>query len=93
MLIAQPVRTTMDRNGNSRRGWIIYKPSAGSAYPTLLGFVVRELHMTDGTFRDMLPGVVFLGELKISAGEYRDAKRHEETPEHIRAASEAMEGN
>lgn len=93
MLIAQPVRTTMDRNGNSRRGWLVYKPSGGGAYPTLLGFVTRELHMTDSTFRDMLPGVVFLGELKISASEYQYAKRNEEAPERIRRVSDAMEGS
>lgn len=92
-IIAQPIRTTMDGNGNSRRGWLVYQTQGDGAYLALLGFVIRELHMSDGSLRDALPGVVFLGELKLAPAEYRTAKQSEETVLRVRAISDAMEGN
>jgi hypothetical protein len=60
-----------DRNGNPRRGWLVY-----NADGRLLGFV-DHAHVGRSALRDRFPQVVELGTIPTTPGAYRDAMKQE----------------
>jgi hypothetical protein len=65
----------------------------GDQQVTPLGFVHNDGVSTWDDLRRHLPGVAYLGDVTVTAQEFRSLTFREVTPVHMRRVADAVEGN
>jgi hypothetical protein len=93
MIIAHKIATKHDVNGNPRRGYHVFKSPNDGNFAYYLGFVDEGYGNSAREMRNEFPGIVFLGTVTVTPGEYRTAKRNETSLQLMHAKADAMDGN
>lgn len=92
MIISHFVRTTNDRDGNQRRGWLVYHVRGDKT--TYLGFIVYMQFPNWSQIKSALPGIVNLSSIETTPSQYSDLlSERAESPEYLQRIADAIDGS